>query len=188
VDVSAINVRDASEIEGEIADFARTSNGGLILTASALANAHRDLIIALGGSWVKGQSDNPRGRAPVNPFELEWLKRLRVAANRKVKIGEDGKAQPIERKENEKEIDQLTDAAQKVMELAREGNMWAVEHIANRLDGKVKEQVDVTTSHTHKIRYESYEEVRAALLEEGINVDRLPMLTDMRPPEGQERN
>jgi hypothetical protein len=29
VDVSAINVRDASEIEGEIADFARTSNGGL---------------------------------------------------------------------------------------------------------------------------------------------------------------
>jgi putative ABC transport system substrate-binding protein len=47
VDVSAINVRDASEIEGEIADFARTSNGGLILTASALANAHRDLIIAL---------------------------------------------------------------------------------------------------------------------------------------------
>ncbi len=47
VELSAINVRDASEIEGEIADFARTSNGGLILTASALANAHRDLIIAL---------------------------------------------------------------------------------------------------------------------------------------------
>jgi hypothetical protein len=34
----------------------------------------------------------------------------------------------------------------------------------------------------------SYEEVRAALLEEGINVDQLPLLTDMRPPEGQERN
>jgi putative tryptophan/tyrosine transport system substrate-binding protein len=47
VDVSAINVRDAGEIEGDIADFARSSNGGLILTASALANAHRDLIIAL---------------------------------------------------------------------------------------------------------------------------------------------
>jgi hypothetical protein len=39
-----------------------------------------------------------------------------------------------------------------------------------------------------KVRYESYEEVRAALLEEGINVDQLPLLTDMRPPEGQERN
>jgi putative ABC transport system substrate-binding protein len=47
MDVSAINVRDADEIEGDIADFARSSNGGLILTASALANAHRDLIIAL---------------------------------------------------------------------------------------------------------------------------------------------
>ena len=47
VEVSAINVRDAGEIESEIADFARTSNGGLILTASALANTHRDLIIAL---------------------------------------------------------------------------------------------------------------------------------------------
>jgi putative tryptophan/tyrosine transport system substrate-binding protein len=47
VEVSAINVRDAGEIEGDIADFARISNGGLILTASALANAHRDVIIAL---------------------------------------------------------------------------------------------------------------------------------------------
>jgi putative ABC transport system substrate-binding protein len=47
VEVSAINVRDAGEIEGEIADFAGTSNGGLILTASGLAITHRDLIIAL---------------------------------------------------------------------------------------------------------------------------------------------
>jgi putative ABC transport system substrate-binding protein len=47
MDVSAINVRDAGEIEADVADFARSSNGGLILTASALANAHRDLIIAL---------------------------------------------------------------------------------------------------------------------------------------------
>jgi hypothetical protein len=74
------------------------------------------------------------------------------------------------------------------MELACEGNMWAVEHIANRLDGKVRDQVEPTTNHNVKVRYESYEEVRAALLEEGINVDQLPMLEDMRPPEGQERN
>src|SRR6266508_132285 len=36
-EVSAIDVRDAGEIEVAIADFARSSNGGLILTASALA-------------------------------------------------------------------------------------------------------------------------------------------------------
>jgi putative tryptophan/tyrosine transport system substrate-binding protein len=47
VDVRAINVRDAGEIERAMAAFARTPNGGLILTASALAGVHRDLIIAL---------------------------------------------------------------------------------------------------------------------------------------------
>jgi hypothetical protein len=45
-----------------------------------------------------------------------------------------------------------------------------------------------TTNTNVKVRYESYEEVRAALLEEGINTDQLPMLEDMRPPEEQERN
>ena len=33
-----------------------------------------------------------------------------------------------------------------------------------------------------------FDEARAALLEEGINIDRLPMLTDMRPPEEREPN
>jgi hypothetical protein len=70
----------------------------------------------------------------------------------------------------------------------KEGNSWAIEHVAQRIDGKVREQVEVTTNTNFKVRYESYEEVRAALLEEGINVDQLPLLTDMRPPEGQERN
>jgi putative ABC transport system substrate-binding protein len=47
VDVRAINVHDGGEIERAIASFARIPNGGLILTASALAVVHRDLIIAL---------------------------------------------------------------------------------------------------------------------------------------------
>ena len=47
VDVRAINVRDSGEIEHAITSFARVPNGGLILTASALAVVHRDLIIAL---------------------------------------------------------------------------------------------------------------------------------------------
>jgi putative tryptophan/tyrosine transport system substrate-binding protein len=47
VEASPINGRDASEIERAIAVFARTSDGGLIVTASALAGVHRDLIIAL---------------------------------------------------------------------------------------------------------------------------------------------
>jgi putative tryptophan/tyrosine transport system substrate-binding protein len=46
MEVSPVNVRDASEIERAITAFAR-SPGGLILTGSALAVVHRDLIITL---------------------------------------------------------------------------------------------------------------------------------------------
>jgi putative tryptophan/tyrosine transport system substrate-binding protein len=42
-----IDVRDAKEIELAITAFARAPHGGLILTGSALAIVHRDLIIAL---------------------------------------------------------------------------------------------------------------------------------------------
>ena len=47
LEVSPINVRDAGEIERGITTFARSSNGGLILTGSALSVVHRDLIITL---------------------------------------------------------------------------------------------------------------------------------------------
>jgi ABC-type uncharacterized transport system substrate-binding protein len=47
VEVSALNVRDAGEIERAVTAFARSANGGLIVTGSALSNAHRDLLIAL---------------------------------------------------------------------------------------------------------------------------------------------
>jgi putative tryptophan/tyrosine transport system substrate-binding protein len=51
VEVSAIDVRDAKEIERAIAAFAHAPNGGLILTASALAVAHDELIIALAAQY-----------------------------------------------------------------------------------------------------------------------------------------
>jgi putative tryptophan/tyrosine transport system substrate-binding protein len=47
MEVSPLNVRDAPEIERMVAAFARTSNGGLIVTAGALAFVHRELIIEL---------------------------------------------------------------------------------------------------------------------------------------------
>jgi putative tryptophan/tyrosine transport system substrate-binding protein len=45
--VTPINVRDASEIERALMAFAAAPNGGLIVTSSALARSHRDLIAAL---------------------------------------------------------------------------------------------------------------------------------------------
>jgi putative ABC transport system substrate-binding protein len=51
IDVRAINLRDAAEIESSVAAFARAPNGGLIITASALSLAHRDLIISLAARY-----------------------------------------------------------------------------------------------------------------------------------------
>jgi putative ABC transport system substrate-binding protein len=47
IDVSPINVRDAGEIERAVAAFARTPNGGMIVTGSTSTATHRGLIIAL---------------------------------------------------------------------------------------------------------------------------------------------
>jgi putative tryptophan/tyrosine transport system substrate-binding protein len=47
VEVTPVNVRDAGDIERAVTAFARSSNGGLIVTGSALAQVHGDLIITL---------------------------------------------------------------------------------------------------------------------------------------------
>ena len=47
MEVSPINVRDTGEIERTIAAFARSPNGGLIVTAGPAATRHRHLIITL---------------------------------------------------------------------------------------------------------------------------------------------
>jgi len=47
IEVSPVNVRDGQEIERAVAAFARTANGGLIVTGSGTATVHRDLFIAL---------------------------------------------------------------------------------------------------------------------------------------------
>jgi putative tryptophan/tyrosine transport system substrate-binding protein len=47
VEVSAVGVRDAGEIERAVAAFARSMNGGLIVTPSASVSVHHNLIISL---------------------------------------------------------------------------------------------------------------------------------------------
>ena len=63
VEVQAVNVRDAGEIERTVTIFARSSNGGLIVTGSALAVHHRDLIITLAA----------RHRLPAVYFERSFV-------------------------------------------------------------------------------------------------------------------
>src|SRR5262249_56592791 len=63
VEVTPINQRDGPEIERAIADFAPTSNGGLIVTGSALSNVHHKLIITLAA----------RHKMPVIYFERSFV-------------------------------------------------------------------------------------------------------------------
>jgi putative tryptophan/tyrosine transport system substrate-binding protein len=47
VELSVVGVRDADEIERAVTAFARGSNGGLIVTASAWAQRHREFLVTL---------------------------------------------------------------------------------------------------------------------------------------------
>jgi putative ABC transport system substrate-binding protein len=51
VEVSPINISDATGIERDISDFAREANGGLVVSASALAITHRELIVTLAARY-----------------------------------------------------------------------------------------------------------------------------------------
>ena len=74
VEVSPFNLRDASETERAVAAFARSSNGGLIVAGSALANVQRNLIIELAA----------RHRLPAVYYE-----RLYVASGGLISYGPD---------------------------------------------------------------------------------------------------
>jgi len=51
IELTPLNMRDGPEIERAITSFAQSPNGGLIVTGSALAAVHRDLIIALAARY-----------------------------------------------------------------------------------------------------------------------------------------
>jgi ABC-type uncharacterized transport system substrate-binding protein len=73
VELSAIDLRDAGEIERAIAVFASGSDGGLIVVPNALAIVHRKLIIMLAA----------RHRLPAS---FAWAKELSMSATVRCKI------------------------------------------------------------------------------------------------------
>jgi putative ABC transport system substrate-binding protein len=52
MDLTPVDVRDTAELERSVAEFARFSNGGLIVTGSPTAAAHRALIVALADRYA----------------------------------------------------------------------------------------------------------------------------------------
>jgi putative ABC transport system substrate-binding protein len=81
VDVSPINVLDSGEIERAIAAFARTANGGLIVTPSAGVSVHHSLIVALAARYklpaVYADSFNVRGGGLISygPSGIDQFRR-----------------------------------------------------------------------------------------------------------------
>jgi putative ABC transport system substrate-binding protein len=63
VDVSPLNLRDAGDIERAVTAFASSSNGGLIVAASALATVERGLIVELAA----------RHRLPAVYFDRQFV-------------------------------------------------------------------------------------------------------------------
>jgi putative ABC transport system substrate-binding protein len=60
LEISAVNVRDPEETERGIAAFARSPNGGVIVTGSAAAVVHRERIVALAARHkLPAVYDNP---------------------------------------------------------------------------------------------------------------------------------
>jgi putative ABC transport system substrate-binding protein len=51
VEVSPVSIRDAGEIERAVAALARSTNAGLVVTASASASVQHDLIVALAARY-----------------------------------------------------------------------------------------------------------------------------------------
>jgi putative tryptophan/tyrosine transport system substrate-binding protein len=74
LEVSPVNMRDAGEIERALTAFARSPNGGLIVTGSPLAFVHRDLIVSL---------------AARHKFPAVYLERYLVAAGGLISYGPD---------------------------------------------------------------------------------------------------
>jgi putative ABC transport system substrate-binding protein len=81
VEVSPISVRDAGEIERAVAAFARSANGGLIVTPSAGVSTHHDLIIALAARhklpavYAHGANVTAGGLISYAPDEVDQFRR-----------------------------------------------------------------------------------------------------------------
>ena len=83
IEASPINLRDTGDIERGIATFARSPNGGLILTASALGSLNRDLIIALAAQYrlpTMYANRSFAAGAGLISYGADFLEQLRGAA------------------------------------------------------------------------------------------------------------
>ena len=84
VEVIPVNVRDAGEIERAVTAFARSANGGLIVTAGPLTALHRELIMTLAARYklptVYPNRDYPAGGGLIS-YGPDLVDQFRRAAS-----------------------------------------------------------------------------------------------------------
>jgi putative ABC transport system substrate-binding protein len=83
VQVNAIDLREAGEIESAVAAFARSPNGGLIMPGSAAGRHYRNLIIALAARHKLPAVYSERHFATAGgliTFGPNWIDQYRLAA------------------------------------------------------------------------------------------------------------
>jgi putative ABC transport system substrate-binding protein len=83
MDVMPVDLGDAAELERELAAFAQSANGGLILTASALSAVHRDLIVTLAARHrlpAVYQERNYVAAGGLISYGADWVDQYRRAA------------------------------------------------------------------------------------------------------------
>jgi len=82
--VKAIDLREAGEIESAVAAFARSPNGGLIMPGSAAGRHYRDLIIALAARHKLPAVYSERHFAAAGgliTYGANWIDQYRLAAS-----------------------------------------------------------------------------------------------------------
>src|SRR5439155_1090964 len=62
LELSAVDLRDAGEIDRAVSEFAQTPNGGMIVTASQFGANHPNLITALAARQRRGRWRRARSR------------------------------------------------------------------------------------------------------------------------------
>ena len=91
VEVSPVNLRDAADIDSAVTAFARSSNGGLIVTASGLALIHRNLIVKLAAQhrlpaiYFERAFVAAGGLIAYGPHELDQFRRAAAYVDRILK-------------------------------------------------------------------------------------------------------
>lgn len=103
----------------------------------------------------KGQSGNPGGRAKARPAKTALMMELSSAGDN---------------------VKELREIMRQVIEQAKAGEAWAVQFIADRLDGKPSQQVDLNVEDGRD--FEDQDELVARALElQAISVEVKPLPT-----------